>query len=238
VTRALVLVHDSVPGRGVDEIGTVGPALRRLGFDVVVATFVDGEAPVPPLHRIALLVVLGSEAAAYDDTVAWLAPELAVLRAAVDAGTPVLGICFGAQALARVLGGAVGPAAAPERGFVTLGTADPAALPAGTWLEFHDDALTLPPGAALLAENATGVQAFAHGPHLGVQFHPEITPRVLATWSDAWAEAGELAEVDAAVDLSTLAAEVTGREAESVAACHRLVELFCRRAGLVSGGRG
>jgi GMP synthase (glutamine-hydrolysing) len=228
--RALVLVHDSVPGRGVDEIGTVGPALRRLGFDVVVATFIAGDAPVPPLHRIALLVVMGSDAAAYDDALAWLAPELAYLRAAVDAGTPVLGICFGAQALARVLGGTVAPAATPERGFVALGTADPAVLPAGTWLEFHDDALTLPPGATLLAENPVAVQAFAHGPHLGVQFHPEITPRVLTTWAQAWAEAGLLAEVDVAAGLTALAAEVARREAESVAACHRLVELFCRRA--------
>jgi GMP synthase (glutamine-hydrolysing) len=230
VIRALVLAHDAVPGRGAAEAGTVEPALRRLGFDVGFATFLPGHPPVPAATGVDVVVVLGAEQAAYDDTVPWLAPELAYLRSAVDAGTPVLGICFGAQALARVLGATVAPAAAPEQGFVALDTADPAALPAGTWMEFHRDAFTLPPGATLLAENPVGVQAFAHGPHLGVQFHPEITPRVLATWAESWAEAGVLAEVDAAVDLTALAAEVARREAASVAACHRLVELFCRRA--------
>jgi GMP synthase (glutamine-hydrolysing) len=231
VLRALVLAHDAVPGRGADEAGTVDPALRRLGFAVEYATFVPGHPPVPAPTDVDAVVVLGSEAAAYDDAVPWLAAELAFLAAALAAGTPVLGICFGAQALARALGATVGRAATPERGFVALGTADPDALPAGTWMEFHDDAFTLPPGATLLAENAVGVQAFAHGPHLGVQFHPEITPRVLATWADAWAEAGELAAVDAAVGLTALAAEVARREPESVASCHRLVELFSRRAG-------
>jgi GMP synthase (glutamine-hydrolysing) len=234
VTRALVLVHDKVPGRGVDEIGTVGPALHRLGFDMVVATFVSGPRPMPPPDRIALVVVLGSEAAAYDDTLPWLAPELAYLRAAIDAGIPVLGICFGAQALARVLGGTVGQAVAPELGFVTLDTADPDALPAGSWLEFHYDAFTLPPGATLLAANATGVQAFARGPHLGVQFHPEITPEVLAAWVHSWVEAGVWEYVDDSVDLTALAAEVADRATACAADCHELVELFCRRAGLVS----
>jgi GMP synthase-like glutamine amidotransferase len=233
VTRALVLAHDVVPGRGADEAGTVDPALRGLGFAVEYATFVPGHPPVPAPAGLALVVVLGSEASAYDDTVPWLAAELAYLRAAVDAGTPVLGICFGAQALARVLGGTVGPAAAPEEGFVALDTTDPTALPAGTWMEFHHDAFTLPPGATLLAENAVGVQAFALGPHLGVQFHPEITPAVLATWAAAWADAGVLPEVDAAADLTALAAEVARRAETCVADCTRLVDLFCRRAGLV-----
>jgi GMP synthase (glutamine-hydrolysing) len=233
VSSALVLAHDTVPGRGTDEAGTVEPALHRLGFDVGFATFLPGHPPVPAATDVDLLVVLGAEEAAYDDTVSWLGAELAYLRSAIDAGTPVLGICFGAQALARVLGATVALAAAPEHGFVALGSADPAALPAGTWMEFHRDAFTLPPGATLLAENGVGVQAFAHGPHLGVQFHPEITPRLLTTWARSWADAGVLAEVEAAVDLTALAAEIARREAESVAACHRLVELFCRRAAPV-----
>ena len=106
---ALVLVQDAVPGRGEREVGSVAPALAALGFDPVVTTLVDGRAQPNPADP-ALVVVLGSEASASDDPAvrnrpAWLAAELAWLSRAVEAGTPVLGICFGAQALARVLGG-------------------------------------------------------------------------------------------------------------------------------------
>ncbi len=234
VLPALVLVHDAVPGRGEREVGTVGPALRALGLDVVVTTLTDGRPPPDPA-RAALVVVLGSETSAspdadVDNRAAWLDAELAWLAGAVAAGTPVLGICFGAQALARVLGGHVGRGPWPERGFVELGSADATALPAGTWLEFHDDTFTLPPGATELARNAVGVQAFVHGPHLGVQFHPEITPPVFATWEEAWTEAGQAVAVGAATDLPALRAELAARDAASRVACRDLVARFAARA--------
>ena len=135
---------------------------------------------------------MGSAHAAYDDELPWLAPELAYLRRAVDVGTPVLGICFGGQALARVLGGTVGRAPMPERGLTTVESLDPA-VPAGPWMEFHHDAFTLPPGATPLARSEAGLQAFAHGPHLGVQFHPEISPDVFAAWAESWSPADRAA---------------------------------------------
>jgi GMP synthase-like glutamine amidotransferase len=230
MATALVLVHGAVPGGGEGEVGSVAPALAALGFDPLVTTLVDGRVAPDP-GEVALVVVLGSEASASDDPgidnrPAWLDTELAWLRRAVSSGTPVLGICFGAQALARVLGGHVGRAPRPERGFVTLGTADPGALPVGTWLQFHDDRFTLPPGAVELARNEVGVQAFAHGPHLGVQFHPEITPEAFVAWEAAWAEAGHTAAVAATVDLPALRAELTARDPDTWAACHDLVARF------------
>ena len=56
-------------------------------------------------------------------------------------------------------------------------------------MEFHDDAFTLPPGPLPLAANETGLQAFTLGPHLGVQFHPEITPAAFAAWVRSWTRA-------------------------------------------------
>jgi GMP synthase (glutamine-hydrolysing) len=231
---AVVIVHDAVPGRGEREVGSVGPALAALGYEVLVTTLVDGR-PEPDPREAALVVVLGSEASASDDPgidnrPAWLDAELDWLRRCVDAGTPVLGICFGAQALARVLGAHVGRAPRPERGFVRLGSADGDALPAGTWLEFHDDAFTLPPGATELARNDVGVQAFVHGPHLGVQFHPEITPDAFATWDEAWTEAGLDVAVGETVDLVGLRADVRERDGATRVACHDLVARFAARA--------
>ena len=225
--RALVLVHDEVPGRGAAEVGSLMPALTEVGFDVLVATFLPGGPPIPDPSGVAVLVVLGSAAAADDDSLPWLAPELAYVTRAIELGTPVLGICFGAQLLARVLGGTVGRAPRSERGFMRLTSADPDVLADGEWLQFHDDAFTLPPGAQLLAANEIGVQAFRHGRHLGVQFHPEITPAAFAAWVDAWRATGELAGVAAAVDLSAFAAEVAARADTSAAACRDLVRRFC-----------
>jgi GMP synthase-like glutamine amidotransferase len=230
--RALVLVHDPDRTRWPAAVGTVGPALAALGFDVTVATLVGGE-PAPDPTEVDLVVVLGAAESAYDDAVPWLAAEREFVAAAVKATTPVLGICFGAQLLARVLGGAVGRAARSEHGFVTLDSDDPELLEPGTWMEFHDDAFTLPPGALPLAANETGLQAFTLGPHMGVQFHPEITPAVFAAWAQVWTERGIGDALGAAVDLPALRAEIDARAPAAADACRRLVARFCARAGVV-----
>lgn len=229
---ALVLAHDDVPGRGSRELGTAGPALAALGFEVVVTTLLPGGPPVPAPETATVLVVLGSPASVADDTVPWLADELALIRRAVDAGVPVLGICFGAQALARVLGGTVARADRSERGFVALDSAAPDVLPAGQWMQFHDDAFTLPPGAQPLARNDNGLQGFVHGPHLGVQFHPEISPDVFAAWAQEWRLTGSYAEIARETDLAALAAEIAARAAESARACRDLVARFVAHAGV------
>ena len=55
-------------------------------------------------------------------------------------------------------------------------------IPPGPWLNVHFEGFTLPPGATLLARSAAGPSAFRHGPHLGVQVHPEVTPEIVAAW--------------------------------------------------------
>ncbi|GAA4711603.1 type 1 glutamine amidotransferase [Pseudonocardia yuanmonensis] len=228
--RALVVVHETDPLRQRRLPGTVLPALAEQGVETEIATFLGGgQVPDPADHD--LVVVMGSAQAAYDDSLPWLALELAFLRRAVEVGTPVLGICFGGQALARVLGGTVGRAPEPERGFVDLDTLRPDVLPAGRWMEFHYDAFSLPPGAEELSRNAVALQAFAFGPHLGVQFHPEITPDVF----DAWFESRPpdvRAAVAAEVDLEAVRAELASRAEELADACRTLVSVFLERADL------
>jgi GMP synthase (glutamine-hydrolysing) len=229
MARALVLVHSPIPEPGGHYVGTMAPALRELGYEVTVGTLVDGGAPVPEPEHLDVLAIMGSAESASDDTVSWLPRELAYVRRALDVGTPVLGVCFGGQLLARALGGTVGRAPRPERGFVTLGSADPAVLPAGTWMEFHYDAFTLPPGAVELARNDVGVQAFTHGPHLGLQFHPEITPDVFASWVAAWPPKARAA-IEAQIDVPALSAEIDRRADASAIACRDLVARFSARS--------
>jgi len=87
----------------------------------------------------------------------------------------------------------------------------------------------LPPGARLIADNACGPQAFAAGRHLGVQFHPEVTPEIVADWVLS-AGTGEL-DADTAVDSS--APQWPG----AVAAAERLFDGFAARVRTDRGGR-
>jgi GMP synthase (glutamine-hydrolysing) len=139
-------------------------------------------APVGP-EALPFVVTLGAEEAATDDHLDWVVAELGLLRRAIDADVPVLGLCFGGQILARALGASVARAAQPEIGWMEVETDEPDLVPPGPWLEFHLDAFGIPPGAREVARNASGPQAFAHGRHLGVQFHPEVTPEIVDHWA-------------------------------------------------------
>ena len=225
--EVLVLVHDDDPSRGPRMVGSLRPAFEAAGHEVRFASFV-GAGPRPPADPAGLraLVVMGSSAAAYDDAVPWLADELEYLRTAVDAGTPVLGVCFGGQALARVLGGVVTKAAAGEHGFTAVESCSEL-LPDGPWMEFHSDTFTVPPDAQELARTPDAVQAFVCGPHLGLQFHPEIDPDSFAAWRESWALTGIAAEIAAAgVPVAQIAAEIEARAAEAAARCAALVGSF------------
>jgi GMP synthase-like glutamine amidotransferase len=127
------------------------------------------------------VVVLGSEQTAFDDSVPWLADELRFVGLAVENSVPVLGICFGGQVLARVLGARVYRLDAPEIGGVSL-ISKRAGLAEGPWLAWHRDGFERPPGSAELATGGASLQAFSVGPHVGLQFHPEVTRPIVAAW--------------------------------------------------------
>jgi GMP synthase-like glutamine amidotransferase len=111
-----------------------------------------------------------------------------VLDRALALDVPILGICFGAQHLARALGGEVGPATRAEVGWLDVESLAPDVVPPGPWLQWHRDRFTVPPGAELLARSPVCAQAFRSGPHLGVQFHPEVTPAIALDWGASYPE--------------------------------------------------
>ena len=202
-------------------------AKRGIELDVVRA---DGGDAYPDPRDPDFVVALGSGATAAGGGPEWVEREIDWLRAADAAALPVLGICFGAQALAAALGGCVRKLERPELGWVTVDTVDAGRLPPGPWLAWHEDGFTLPPLAYELASNAFGVQAFCHCRHLAVQFHPEVTPAIVADWADN--DHGDIERAG-----TTLAAvhEATRRHAAHAGkAAETLFDGFAARAGLVA----
>jgi GMP synthase (glutamine-hydrolysing) len=229
LTALFVQHQDDVPP------GLIGERARERGMRVEVLRAAPGAYPDPGAYD--LVVPLGSGDSAYDDDVPWIHDERAFLRAAVDAGVPVFGICFGAQILAHVLGGEVRRMHRPEIGWLQVATDDPDRVDPGPWLVWHFDVLTPPPGGRELARTPPGPQAFELGPHLGVQFHPEATPGSVASWARTYAHALTPLGLTPAglVEETQRGLDAARRRA------HRLFDVFVERSvlprGAVAGGR-
>lgn len=169
--------------------GLFGEWAQSRGVAVEVhRTFEEGamaDGARPPLEDRPFVCCLGSKHSPLDREVPVVTETLRLIAAAVAREIPVLGLCYGGQVLAHVLGGSVEPAPEPELGWYSIDSDDPAAVPPGPWLEWHYQRFTLPPGARELARSAVGVQAFASGPHLGTQFHPESTIEIVSRWASS-----------------------------------------------------
>lgn len=144
---------------------------------------VDLDHHLPGLDGQPFIASLGSDHSPRHSDVEEVVAELAFVKQAVDRDIPVLGLCYGGQVLAHVLGGAVEAAPEPELGWHMVQSLAPAEIPPGPWLQWHYDRFTLPPGAEQLASSPRAIQAFRHGRHLGLQFHPESTIEIVKEWA-------------------------------------------------------
>jgi GMP synthase-like glutamine amidotransferase len=141
-----------------------------------------GAGPWPDPTRYDAIAPLGAEQSVERSPEPWIAPQVAFLREAHERGVPMLGLCFGGQALAAALGGQVRRAPAPEIGWLDLEPLDGHAVPPGPWFAWHEDTFTLPPGARELARSAACPHGFRLGRSVGLQFHPEVTPAIVEGW--------------------------------------------------------
>jgi len=208
------------------ESGYVGQRLREHGLRLVTVYRDRGQVPLQPDPSVGMVLLLGSEwSVAEPVDRAALDAECALVRSAVGAGIPVLGLCYGGQVVAAALGGRVAQAPEPEIGLVTVETADESVVPAGPWWAFHLDVIDAPPGAEVVAKNGCGAQAFATERVLGVQFHPEVLPETLDDWCSRFPEL----VADSGSTREGLVAQARAAEDDSRRAAYALVDAFLER---------
>ncbi|MGC1305675.1 MAG: type 1 glutamine amidotransferase [Phormidesmis sp.] len=184
-----------------DPIGVLGEHLIEQGADLF--TWLPEKQPAPPTKDYAGLIVLGGPMNAHEDS------KFFHLRKTVDLiqqfhaqNKPIMGICLGAQLIARAFGSQVYPHTVPELGFSPVSVASSTATE--PWLancptdlhlmQWHFDTFDLPAEATLLMTNAICKhQAYRIGANVyGFQFHLEVTPEIVLSWlamKNAWIEA-------------------------------------------------
>lgn len=202
-----------------EDLGTFAPALARAGYAVRTVEAAEGLArfAVAADDREALapdlVIVLGGPIGAYEEQAyPFLRNELHLIERRLVAERPVLGLCLGAQLMARALGASVYRGAAKEIGWAPVSLSEAGRrsclrhLAADVAvLHWHADTFDLPAGATRLASSALYVnQAFSRGRHaLALQFHLEAVLPGLEHWFVG--HAGEIAAT-AGIDVAGLRA--------------------------------
>lgn len=184
---ALVLRHLAF-----EDLGCLAPVLEAEGYKIEMI-----EAPLHPLASLDmtladLLIILGGPIGAFDEAqYPFLLDELELIRQRLASGKPMLGICLGAQLIARALGANVAAMGHKEIGFGPITLTDAgrnsvlAPLAQGTpVLHWHGDQFDIPAQAVrLAATDACPHQAFSVGDQvLALQFHLEVAPQALEAW--------------------------------------------------------
>jgi GMP synthase-like glutamine amidotransferase len=178
--------------------GTEGPGYLATYLDAHRIPWrllkIDAGDPVPvDPDAWAGLVFMGGPMSV-NDALPWVGDELGLIRRAVVADVPTLGHCLGGQLLAKALGGTVSRNPVKEIGWgpVTVSPGAEARRWFGEIREFlafhwHGETFTVPEGATCILESPwCPNQAFALGPHLGLQCHVEMTPELIRAWCGEW----------------------------------------------------
>ncbi len=171
------------------DTGRIGQCLRQHGYHVEIRCPLHGdELPIRPSDYAGVLV-FGGPMSANDTHLDGIRAELDWLPRILDAGLPYLGVCLGAQLMARALGAEVAPH--PES-LTEIGYFPIQATPSGRQLfpeqlhvyHWHKEGFALPPGAELLASSQRFPnQAYRYdGRVYGIQFHPEVTRPMMQHW--------------------------------------------------------
>ncbi|MSR21985.1 MAG: amidotransferase [Gemmatimonadetes bacterium] len=191
--RAHCLRH--VPFEG---LGSIGPWLATAGYRITSTRFYASDR-LPDPREIDFLVAVGGPMSVNDEeTLPWLVEEKRFIRDCMEAGTPVLGVCLGAQLIASAMGAPVYPNSEREIGWFPIRASEPRAserraperpaseragdshfrFPSSVEVfHWHGETFDLPPGAVHLARSVgCENQAFQLGGSvIGLQFHLETT---------------------------------------------------------------
>lgn len=234
--RLLVFQHVSF-----EILGTLHPLLKARGFRLRYANFGRHPHARPDITRYNGLMILGGPMNVDDDERhPHLAVEVQLIRQAIEQGIPVLGICLGAQLIAKALGAPVSANGAKEIGWydVTL-TADAKDDPLfSTFAEsekifqWHSDSFALPVDAVPLATSSTCLhQAFRYGTNVyGFQFHLEVDEPLIERWLTVPEHCAELTNGGGRFDPAIIRADTTRHiqrsQQLSTAVFGRFIDLF------------
>lgn len=185
MTKILLIIHQQT-----SDPGGVGRILQARGYELDIrCPSIQDELPATMDNHDAAVIFGGPMSANDSETLPFIRTELDWIPTALDSGKPFLGICLGAQLLARVLGATVAPRpdGLAEIGYFplepTLAGQDyfGSALNVYHW---HHEGFELPKGAVLLAKGENFVnQAFRYGDTAyGLQFHGEMTTEIMDRW--------------------------------------------------------
>ncbi len=204
--QALVIQHVEIEG-----VGLLGEIFYNLGWKMDMRQMYRPGISLPGnLENHDALVILGGPMGADDDTAyPYLTEVKNLIRLAVKQYIPTVGFCLGGQLIARALGAKVLPNAATEIGWyplrlTSLGCRE--VLFEGLPDEFmvfqwHNDTFEIPEGAFHLASSETcRNQAFSYQEKVwALQFHLEVTPEMIKTWIEAYADELTKADGDQAI---------------------------------------
>jgi len=193
----------------VDGLGWIARALEAHGFYYEYADLFAAPADVSRILDADAFIFLGGSMSANDDLPA-IHREIEYIQDAITLRKPVLGVCLGAQLIAKALGARVYPNTEKEIGWAPVVFTDAApgdplfSDVSGSPVVFHwhGETFELPAGAELLASSlACRHQAFRHGDRIyGLQFHLEVTPAMIAQWCHEDEACGEAREAREPID--------------------------------------
>jgi GMP synthase-like glutamine amidotransferase len=187
--QALIIQHVLCEGPGL-----LYPALSAAGWELDLRVMSEGGVVLPnSLEGYQALIILGGPMGAYEEErYPYLYQVENLIRDAYAQKIPTLGICLGAQIIARAMGAWVGPNTVKEIGWSKVYLTPEGkdfwlfeGLPKELWVfQWHGDTFALPSGATLLAEGVDCKnQAFLLGDSLlALQFHLEVTPEMVDEW--------------------------------------------------------
>jgi GMP synthase (glutamine-hydrolysing) len=174
-----------------EDLGLLAPLLAERGFSLRYLEAGIDDIDSTTLTAPDLVVILGGPIGVYEENLyPFLNGELAAIRARMDAAKPTLGVCLGAQLMAKALGARVAPGPQKEIGWAPLALTEASrvsllgAFETTPVLHWHGDNFELPANAIRLAStSACPNQAFAYGMNLlGLQFHIEVDPARIEQW--------------------------------------------------------
>ncbi|MDH3646459.1 MAG: gamma-glutamyl-gamma-aminobutyrate hydrolase family protein [Gammaproteobacteria bacterium] len=238
--RRKILVFQHVP---FEPLGTLNPVLKEAGFRIRYVNFGRDPLAQPSLKGYSGLIVLGGpmnvdQVDAYPN----LATEVELLREAAKQGMHVLGICLGAQLLAKALGARVSAAEEKEIGWYDIQLTEAGAQdellgefsPVQRIFQWHGDRFDLPSDAIQLASSdRCRNQAFRYEDRAyGFQFHLEVSQPLIERWLTTPAHTQELNQLADKVSPQQIRDETIRRIASTEDLSYRTFSRWAKRFGL------